>query len=141
MSQALAHEGPTEAAEAHDRFIAALAQRVAWQVDAAYPPPAAPERPVELPPAPPAKPKPKRRRKARTAPKTPAARATTESAGFAGWSLWTLADLVEEHGPAHPGRRDEWRWQLLYLRFHAGADGMLPRDFDPLVESTFAELL
>ena len=142
MSELLQGEPAAAAAEAHARFVTALARRVAWQVDAAYAPEPEPEvepQPAQaLAPAPP--PKPKRRRAQPRAPKREQ-RAEASGSSFGGWSIWRLEELVAERGREFPERLEEWRWHLLYLRFHADADGMLPRDFDGLVESAFAGLV
>ena len=57
------------------------------------------------------------------------------------WSIPRLERLVGERGHEFPERVDEWRWQLRYLRFHASADGSLPREFDGFVESAFSGLV
>jgi DNA repair exonuclease SbcCD ATPase subunit len=58
-----------------------------------------------------------------------------------GWNLNRLERLVEERGGDFPGRLDEWRYYLVYLREFADARGNLPRPFDWLVWSEFEELL
>jgi hypothetical protein len=52
-----------------------------------------------------------------------------------------LERLVEERGPAHPERLEEWQSYLVFLRGYAAADGTLPHSFDGLVEETFRPLL
>ena len=58
-----------------------------------------------------------------------------------GWNLDRIERLVEEHSDAHPGRLDEWRYYLLYLREFAEIGGALPRSFDWLVWDAFGDLL
>jgi DNA repair exonuclease SbcCD ATPase subunit len=58
-----------------------------------------------------------------------------------GWNLNRIERLVEEHAAANPGRIDEWRYYLLYLREFAEINGALPRSFDWLVLDAFGDLL
>lgn len=58
-----------------------------------------------------------------------------------GWNLNRIERLVEEHAEAHPGRVEEWRYYLLYLREFAEIGGALPRSFDWLVWDAFGDLL
>ena len=58
--------------------------------------------------------------------------------------LWTLLELerfVRSHVAVDPVAAEELRYYLLYLRHHAGANGVLPAPFAPLVESVFGPLL
>jgi hypothetical protein len=58
-----------------------------------------------------------------------------------GWNLNQLEGLVEQSAAAFPGRIDEWRYYLLYLREFANVNGVLPRSFDWLVGEAFGDLL
>jgi hypothetical protein len=58
-----------------------------------------------------------------------------------GWDLNRLEALVEEGAAAFPGRVDEWRYYLLYLREFANVNGVLPRSFDWLVGEAFREVV
>jgi capsular polysaccharide biosynthesis protein len=58
-----------------------------------------------------------------------------------GFDLGILERLVEERGPSHPERLEEWQSYLFFLRDYAAADGTLPHSFDALVEETFRPLL
>ncbi len=58
-----------------------------------------------------------------------------------GWNLSRLQRLVEEHADANPGRLEEWRYYLHYLREFAEFGGTLPRSFDRLVWEAFGDLL
>ena len=58
-----------------------------------------------------------------------------------GWDLNRLEVLVEESAAAFPGRIDEWRYYLVYLREFANVNGVLPRSFDWLVGEAFGEVV
>jgi hypothetical protein len=57
------------------------------------------------------------------------------------WNLAELERLVEERADSYPGRVEEWRYYLLYLREFADPSGALPRSFDGLVADTFGDLI
>jgi hypothetical protein len=57
------------------------------------------------------------------------------------WNLWDLEWLAREETRRTPGRADEWRYLVLYLRDFARADGELPTEFDGLVRESFGNLL
>jgi uncharacterized protein involved in exopolysaccharide biosynthesis len=61
--------------------------------------------------------------------------------GSGAWSVVALERLVAERGAEFPGRIEEWRTYLFFLREHASPEGALPPSFDALVEETFRELL
>jgi hypothetical protein len=65
--------------------------------------------------------------------------AATEPNGA--FNLQELEQLVEARGTRFPGRIEEWRSYLFFLRDYAGVDGNLPHSFDFLVEETFRPLL
>ncbi len=65
----------------------------------------------------------------------------TVSAPGGRWNLDRIQRLVEEHADADPGRLEEWRYYLLYLREFAEPGGALPRSFDSLVSDAFGDLL
>ena len=56
-------------------------------------------------------------------------------------NLGELESLVDAARERFPGRVDEWRAYVFYLRDHAETDGSLPENFRPLIEDVFAELL
>lgn len=58
-----------------------------------------------------------------------------------GWNINDLDALVTARGEAHPGKVEEWRAYLFFLRDHASADGALPAQFDGLIVEVFAPLL
>ncbi len=58
-----------------------------------------------------------------------------------GWNLNRIERLVEANAEANPGRVDEWRYYLLYLREFAEIGGALPSSFDRLVWDAFGDLL
>jgi hypothetical protein len=57
------------------------------------------------------------------------------------WSLDEIERRVRERGAAFPERVEEWNSYLFFLREHAGIDGGLPPNFDPLVSEVFEPLL
>ena len=58
------------------------------------------------------------------------------------WNIWDLEQLAREHAPADdPIAAEERSFLLLYLRDFAGADGLLPVDFDDLVRQSFGALV
>jgi hypothetical protein len=56
------------------------------------------------------------------------------------WTLDELEELVRAAG-GDPGRQEEWRTYLFFLREHAAADGSLPRSFDGLINDVFGPIL
>ena len=57
------------------------------------------------------------------------------------WNIWDLEQLVREHTSGDPIADEERTFLLLYLRDFAGADGLLPVDFDDLVRQSFGALV
>ena len=58
------------------------------------------------------------------------------------WNIWDLEQLAREHaGGDDPMAAEERTFLLLYLRDFAGADGLLPVDFDDLVRQSFGALV
>jgi capsular polysaccharide biosynthesis protein len=57
------------------------------------------------------------------------------------FTIQALEHLVEQRGGQFPDQVEEWRYYIVFLREHAGADGALPASFDYLIEDTFADLL
>ena len=53
------------------------------------------------------------------------------------WNLWEIETALHVQGESN----EEKEFLLLYLRDYAGADGVLPPDFDGLVRESFGELL
>jgi len=58
-----------------------------------------------------------------------------------GWNLDRLERWIEERGDRFPGRVEEWRYYIVYMRDFANVDGVLPSSFDRLVWDVFGELL
>jgi hypothetical protein len=58
-----------------------------------------------------------------------------------GWNLDRLERWIEERGDRFPGRVEEWRYYIVYMRDFANVDGILPSSFDRLVWDVFGELL
>lgn len=57
------------------------------------------------------------------------------------WNLWELERAVRDHAGGDAARDEERSYLLMYLREFAGADGILPADFDGLVRDAFGDLL
>jgi hypothetical protein len=57
------------------------------------------------------------------------------------WNVWDLERLSREHAGGDPVLDEERTFLLLYLRDFAGADGLLPVDFDDLVRQSFGPLV
>jgi len=57
------------------------------------------------------------------------------------WNLWDLERLAREGAGEDPIADEERTFLLMYLRDFAGADGLLPVDFDDLVRQSFSSLL
>lgn len=66
---------------------------------------------------------------------------TDPRAATGAWNLVALERLVAEHGSEFPDRVEEWQAYLFFLRGHATMEGVLPPEFDALVEDTFHELV
>src|SRR5439155_8301883 len=97
----------------------------ARRVEAAAPPPPAPERLPESEPGP--------------VPTAPAPALLQRRAGV--WNLNDLERLVAARRDEEPDRAAEWSAYVFFLREHAGVDGRLPSSFDSLVEEVFADLV
>jgi hypothetical protein len=57
------------------------------------------------------------------------------------WNLWELERAARRHAGGDIARDEERSYLLIYLREFAGADGILPADFDGLVRDAFGDLL
>jgi len=57
------------------------------------------------------------------------------------WNLWELERAARDHASGDTARDEERSYLLMYLREFAGADGVLPADFDGLVRDAFGDLL
>jgi hypothetical protein len=57
------------------------------------------------------------------------------------WNLWDLERLTRGSAGADAVRDEERTFLLMYLREFAGADGVLPVDFDGLVRESFGDLV
>jgi hypothetical protein len=57
------------------------------------------------------------------------------------WNLWELERAARHHAGGDVARDEERSYLLIYLREFAGADGVLPVDFDGLVRDAFGDLL
>jgi hypothetical protein len=58
-----------------------------------------------------------------------------------GWNVWDLQSRARALAGRNPLQDEEWAFLLLYLREFASPDGILPRDFDRLVRTSFAQLV
>jgi len=57
------------------------------------------------------------------------------------WNVWDLERVAREHAGGDPIADEERTFLLMYLRDFAGADGLLPADFDDLVRQSFGGLV
>jgi hypothetical protein len=57
------------------------------------------------------------------------------------WNLWDLERLTRDASGEDAARDEERTFLLMYLREFAGADGLLPVDFDGLVRDSFGDLV
>jgi hypothetical protein len=57
------------------------------------------------------------------------------------WNLWDLERLTRDAAGEDAARDEERTFLLMYLREFAGADGLLPVDFDGLVRDSFGDLV
>jgi outer membrane biosynthesis protein TonB len=57
------------------------------------------------------------------------------------WNLWELERAARSQAGGDVARDEERSYLLMYLREFAGADGILPADFDGLVRDAFGDLL
>ena len=57
------------------------------------------------------------------------------------WNVWDLERISREHAGGDPIADEERTFLLLYLRDFAGADGLLPVDFDDLVRQSFGSIV
>ena len=71
---------------------------------------------------------------------TPAA-AVIRIGGPRQWNVWDLERVAREHAGGDPVVDEERTFLLMYLRDFAGADGLLPADFDDLVRQSFGGLV
>jgi hypothetical protein len=71
---------------------------------------------------------------------TPAA-AVIRIGGPRQWNVWDLERVAREHAGGDPVADEERTFLLMYLRDFAGADGLLPADFDDLVRQSFGGLV
>lgn len=71
----------------------------------------------------------------------PAAAAVIRIGGPRQWNVWDLERVAREHSGGDPIADEERTFLLLYLRDFAGADGLLPADFDDLVRQSFGGLV
>jgi hypothetical protein len=62
-------------------------------------------------------------------------------AGPRQWNLWDLERLTRDAAGDDAARDEERTFLLMYLREFAGADGLLPVDFDGLVRDSFGDLV
>ncbi len=57
------------------------------------------------------------------------------------WNVWDLERVAREHAGGDPVADEERTFLLTYLRDFAGANGLLPADFDDLVRQSFGGLV
>ncbi|CAN5297550.1 hypothetical protein BH18ACT12_BH18ACT12_00500 [soil metagenome] len=56
-------------------------------------------------------------------------------------NLWQLERVARDNASGDVARDEERSYLLMYLREFAGADGVLPADFDGLVRDAFGDVL
>lgn len=78
---------------------------------------------------------------AEAVPEPTASAAVARIGGPRQWNVWDLERIAQEHAGRDPGADEERMFLLRYLRDFAGADGLLPADFDDLVRQSFGELV
>jgi hypothetical protein len=66
---------------------------------------------------------------------------TPRSNGPRRWNIWDLERLARDGIGLDAARDEERALLLMQLRQFAGADGILPESFDPLVRESFGELI
>ena len=71
----------------------------------------------------------------------PPAAAVTRIGGPRQWNVWDLERVAREGSGGDPIADEERTFLLMYLRDFAGADGLLPVDFDDLVRQSFGGLV
>jgi hypothetical protein len=69
------------------------------------------------------------------------AAAVTRIGGPRQWNVWDLDRVAREHAGGDPVADEERTFLLMYLRDFAGPDGLLPVDFDDLVQQSFGGLV
>ncbi|HEX5245598.1 MAG TPA: hypothetical protein VFW41_00570 [Gaiellaceae bacterium] len=74
-------------------------------------------------------------------PELPPAAAVIRIGGPRQWNVWDLERVAREHSGGDPVADEERTFLLMYLRDFAGADGLLPADFDDLVRQSFGGLV
>ena len=137
---AVASESPTEETEKHVHVIRTepepAAARVPVPVHAAPEP--EPPRLVSVP-----EPEPVRvpAVEAEPEPAPVSAAAVIRIGGPRQWNVWDLERVAREHAGGDPVADEERTFLLMYLRDFAGADGLLPADFDDLVRQSFGGLV
>jgi len=57
------------------------------------------------------------------------------------WNVWDLEQIARDHAGGDAMADEERTFLLMYLRDFAGADGLLPVDFDDLVRQSFGGLV
>jgi hypothetical protein len=93
--------------------------------------------PPHLAPAPPPLPEPE----PEPEPELPPAAAVIRIGGPRQWNVWDLERVARESSGGDPIADEERTFLLMYLRDFAGADGLLPVDFDDLVRQSFGGLV
>jgi hypothetical protein len=74
-------------------------------------------------------------------PVLPPAAAVIRIGGPRQWNVWDLERVAREDAGGDPVVDEERTFLLMYLRDFAGADGLLPADFDDLVRQSFGGLV
>lgn len=105
------------------------------------PKPEAPRIAVVPPPVPEPEPEAEAEREPEPQPEPERVVALASRGGPREWNLWELERAVRDHSGDDVARDEERAYLLMYLREFAGADGMLPLDFDGLVRDAFGDLL
>jgi len=135
---AVASEAPTAETEKHVHVIRTEPEPAAVPVPVHAAPEPEPPRLVSVP-----EPEPVRVPAVEAEPEpapVPAA-AVIRIGGPRQWNVWDLERVAREHAGGDPVADEERTFLLMYLRDFAGADGLLPADFDDLVRQSFGGLV
>ena len=139
-SAAVASEPAISVAEQHVRVVRAQPVPEREPVPVAVEAVPEPE-PRRLAPVPAPEPVPVRASAIEPEPEPTQAAAVIRIGGPRRWNVWDLERVAREHAGGDPAADEERTFLLMYLRDFAGADGLLPADFDDLVRQSFGGLV
>src|SRR5437588_1952928 len=139
---AVAPEPAIAEAEQHVRVIHKEPEPAPTPVPVHVAPEPEPPRLVSVPePAPAPAPAPVRVPAIEPEPEPTPAAAVIRIGGPRQWNVWDLERVAREHAGGDPVADEERTFLLMYLRDFAGADGLLPADFDALIRQSFGGLV